>query len=235
VRWTQGAKAAVLLALTLCIVSGLGVGGVFTQTLQPSPDWKETPELRIIMTSTSDWARIMFDDLNDTHTNGIRIDKTFGQGWFFGNDSDDRIDCGKSLTYIDVIYNATVRRTGDFVGFYKGDNDFSYTRVYVDLTLDINMAAAQRYFYLVVAGAGVTTFQIVDKVSGMTAWQDTVQGNSFTQYMTRTVPTNALFPRQTLDSTAVLLLAGLVVAVLLVANPLVRRRSARQFEEWNGL
>jgi len=234
-RSTRVAKAMLLLLLIPCVVARVGIGGVFPQVVQPDSAWKETPELRIVMTSTSDWARIMFDDLNNTHTNGIRIDGIFGEGWFFGNESDDRIDCGKSLTYVDTIYNATVIRTGDFVGFYKGDNDFSYTRMFVDLTLGINMAAPQRYFYLVVAGAGVTTFQIIDKVSGVTAWQDTVQGNSFTQYIIRPVPSNALFPRQTLDSVAVLLLVGLVVVVLFVANPLVRRRTAPQFEEWNGL
>ncbi len=234
-RSMRATKAMLLLALILCIVAGVDTTGVLTQTMQLGSGWKETAELRIIMTSTSDWARIMFNDLNGTHTNGIRIEKMFGQGWFFGNDSNDRIDFGKSLTYIDIIYDTTVIRTGDFVGFYKGDNDFSYTRMYVDLTLDISMTAAQRYFYLVVAGAGVTTFQIVDKASGVIAWQDTIQGNSFTQYITRTVSSNALFPRQTLDSTAVFLLVGLVVVVLLVANPLVRGRSAREYEEWDGL
>jgi hypothetical protein len=227
--------SAIALLLILCTAAGFGYSHGWSQLFKSDSDWKETPELRVIMTSTSDWARIMFDDFNNSHTNGIRIDKILRDGWFFGNDSDDRIDAGKSLTYVDVIYNATVIRTGDFVGFYKGDNDFSYTRMYVDLTLDVDMSAPQRYFFLVVAGAGVTTFQVLDKASGIVAWQDTVQGNSFTQYLSRTVTVAAFFPRQTLDSTAVLLLVGIVSIVLVVTNPLIRRRRRQDVEEWNGL
>jgi hypothetical protein len=107
--------------------------------------------------------------------------------------------------------------------------------MYVDLILDISVSAPQRYFYLVVAGAGVTTFQIADKVSGVTVWQDTVQGNSFTQYLSRSVSAAGFFPKQTLDSSVVLLLVGLVAIVLVVANPLVRRRKKGEYEEWNGL
>jgi len=227
--------AAVLLFLAFSIVAGLGDQGPFSLALRAEANWKETSELRVIMTSTSDWARIMFDDLNNTHANGIRIDRILGCGWFFGNDTDDRVDRGKSLTYVDVLYNKTVVRTGDFVGFYKGDNDFSYTRMYVDLTLDINVSATQRYFYLVVAGAGVTTFQIADKVSGVTLWQDTVQGNSFTQYLSRSVSAAAFFPEPALDSGVVFLLVGLVVVVLLAANPLFRRQRKEEGKEWNSL
>ena len=227
--------AAILLFVIYSIPVGFGYQGAFDLALLTEASWKETPELRVIMTSTSDWARIMFDDFNNTHTIGIRISRILGCGWFFGNDTDDRIDRGKSLTYVDVIYNTTIARTGDFVGFYKGDNDFSYTRMYVDVTLDINVSAPRRYFYLVVAGAGVTTFQIADKVSGVTVWQDTVQGNSFTQYLSRSVSAAAFFPKQTLDSSVVFLLVGLVVVVLVVANPLVRRQKTGEYEEWNGL
>ena len=227
--------AAILLFVVFSIAAGLGNQGAFDLALRAEASWKETPELRVIMTSTSDWARIMFDDFNNTHTNGIRFSRILGCGWFFGNDTDDRIDRGKSLTYVDVIYNTTIARTGDFVGFYKGDNDFSYTRMFVDLILEINVSASQRYFYLVVAGAGVTTFQVAAKVSGVTLWQDTVQGNSFTQYLSRSVSAAAFFPKQTLDSSAVFLLVGLVAVVLVVANPLVRRQKKGEYEEWNGL
>jgi hypothetical protein len=227
--------AAILLFVIFSIAVGFGHQGAFDLALLTEASWKETPELRVIMTSTSDWARIMFDDFNNTHANGIGISRILGCGWFFGNDTDDRIDRGKSLTYVDVIYNTTVARTGDFVGFYKGDNDFSYTRMYVDVTLDINVSAPRRYFYLVVAGAGVTTFQVADKVSGVTLWQETVQGNSFTQYLSRSVSAAAFFPKQTLDSSVVFLLVGLVAVVLVVANPLVLRHRKEEHKEWNGL
>ena len=225
-------KGISLISLLVLIVLGSTV--LFVRVLNSNPrsdiqttGWERSPEIRIIMDSTSDWARIMFNDIYGTNTNGIRVLEFHGHGWLSGNDSDDRIDAGFGLTFVDVLYNSTVTKTGDIVGFFKGNNDFSHTKMFVDVVLDLDMGLPSVYVYLMLAGAGTTTFQFINKETGVLIWQDSESGHTFTQYDIRSMSPKAFFTTQRIDTILVfaLVIAGIISIVLL--NPLPTSRSTR--------
>ncbi|MEM4246204.1 MAG: hypothetical protein QW390_02795, partial [Candidatus Bathyarchaeia archaeon] len=106
--------------------------------------WRETPEVRVVMRSTADWARIMFDDTNGTNTNGIRFKRVGDYGWVIRHDDDDIIHVGMDVTWFDVLYGGeSVNKTGDIFAFFKGDNDFEYTEDYDDIVFEVDTTAAQ--------------------------------------------------------------------------------------------
>ena len=189
--------------------------------------WQATPEIRIVMDSTADWSRIMFNDIYGTNTNGIRVLDFGAHGWLSGNDSDDRIDAGHGLTFVDVRYNGTVTETGDIVGFFKGNNDFRHTKMYADVVLDIDMGMNSVYVYLMLAGAGTTTFEFINKETGTVLWQDSDTGRTFTEYVLRSMPPQTFFTTEKIDTLLViaLVIGGLISMVIL--NPFPIWRSAR--------
>jgi hypothetical protein len=170
------------------------------------------------MDSSADWARIMFNDLYGTYLNGIRVVKFDGYGWLSGNSSKYRIDAGFSLTFVDIIYNSTVTRTGDIIGFFKGSNVFRFTRMFADVILEVNTRMMSVSIYLMLAGAGTTTFEFIDKQSGTIIWQDTETGNSFSQYVRRSIPSDVFFLKPQIPNFSVLLLFAFVVAVIILLN-----------------
>jgi hypothetical protein len=120
------------------------------------------------------------------------------------------------------------------VGFFKGNNDFSHTRMYVDVELQINTNLRQVYVLTMLAGAGTTTFEFINKQSGVIIWQDTATGNSFTQYSRRWIPTEAFFAREEIQSVLVVVLVMGTIVTLFALNvlPLLRknRRATRDSE-----
>ena len=149
-------KGIALISLLILVVLGSTV--LFVEVLNSNPrvdietsGWVRSPSIRIIMDSTADWARIMFNDIYGTNTNGIRVLEFLDHGWLSGNDGSDRIDAGFELSFVDVLYNSTVAKTGDIVGFFKGNNNFSHTKMFVDVILDINMGQPNVYVYIMIA------------------------------------------------------------------------------------
>jgi len=194
----------------------------------PTSGWQQAPEVRIIMDSTADWARIMFNDLDGTNQNGLRIVAFRSHGWLSGNNSNDRIDAGFGLTFVDVLYNSTVAKTGDIVGFFKGNNDFSHTKMFVDVILDVNMGFSSAYVVLMLAGAGTTTFQFINKQTGVLIWQDAETGRSFTQYVLRTVSPRAFFTKETINTILVFALVIGGVITIIALNPIPLRRPVKR-------
>lgn len=225
-------KGISLVSLLILVVLGSTVLVVRMLNTNPRSDvqitgWQKSPEIRIIMDSTADWARIMFNDLYGTNNNGVRVLQFLGHGWLSGNDSDDRIDAGFGLTFVDVLYNSTVTKTGDIVGFFKGNNDFRHTKMYVDVVLSIEMGLPNVYLYLMLAGAGTTTFQFINKETGVLIWQDSETGRTFTQYNIRSMPPKLFFTTETIDTILVLALIIGGVAAIIILNPIPLRRQTK--------
>lgn len=225
-------KGIALVSLLILIVLGSTVLVVRILKSNPRSDiqtvgWQQSPEIRIIIDSTADWARIMFNDIYGTNTNGIRVVEIHGHGWLSGNDSDDRIDAARGLTFVDVLYNSTVAKTGDIVGFFKGNNDFRHTKMFVDVILDIDMGHPNVYLYLMLAGAGTTTFQFINKETGVLIWQDSENGHTFTQYDIRSMSPRIFFTTERIDTILVIaLIIGGIISII-VLNPLLLRRPTK--------
>jgi hypothetical protein len=212
----------------------LGSTVLFVQVLNSNPridietsGWVRSPEIRIIMDSTADWARIMFNDIYGTNTNGIRVLEFLDHGWLSGNDGTDRIDAGFDLSFVDVLYNSTVAKTGDIVGFFKGNNNFSHTKMFVDVVLDIDMGQPNVYVYLMLAGAGTTTFQFINKETGVLIWEDSENGHTFTQYDMRSMSPKVFFTTERIDSILVIALIIVGIISIVILNPLPTRRLRR--------
>jgi hypothetical protein len=222
-------KGIFLVSLLVLILLGSTILMVQVLNSNPRSDiqttgWQRTPEIRIVMDSTADWARIMFNDIYGTNTNGIRVLKFDAHGWLSGNDSGDRIDAGHGLTFVDVRYNGTVTETGDIVGFFKGNNNFRHTKMYVDVVLDVDMGMNSVYVYLMLAGAGTTTFQFINKGTGIVVWQDSDTGRTFTEYVLRSMPPQVFFTTEEIDTILVLALVIGGLISIIVLNPLPLRR-----------
>ena len=97
---------------------------------QQSPEWSEADPVKIVIDSTADWGRIMFDDLNGTNTNGLRIHSVVSSGWTTGKEENDVLNVGRKITFPDTDYNRIVTRKGDMVSFFKGLGNFHYTEAY---------------------------------------------------------------------------------------------------------
>ena len=233
-------KGICLLSLLILIILGSTVLMVRVLESNPRSDipttgWERSPEVRIIMDSTADWARIMFNDLDGTNQNGLRVIAFRSHGWLSGNDSDDRIDAAFDLTFVDVLYNSTVAKTGDIVGFFKGNNDFSHTKMFADLILDVDMGLPNVYVVLMLAGAGTTTFQFINKQTGVVIWQDSETGRSFTQYVLRSLSPRAFFIKESINTILVFALIIGGVITILALNPIPLRRPVKRHADDGGV
>ncbi len=231
---------AVISILVLIVLGSTLLVARLLRTPSPSPmgsGWEDTPQIRIIMDSTADWARIMFTDCNGANSNGMRVSEFLSAGWLSGNDSDDRIDAGHCLTFSDLTYNSTVVRTGDIVGFFKGNNDFSHTRIYVDVVLSVNANLRQVFLFLILAGAGTTTFEFMVKSTGQMIWQDAETGSSFSDYRPRYLAPGIFFTQPQIDAAFIILLAIVTVLFIVGLNPVLlgRRSKGRAVDVGEGL
>ena len=185
---------------------------VAAQTL-PS-EWQETEPMRIIIQSTSDWGRLLFDDLNGTNANGIRIRAVLTSGWFTGKYIDYALDVGRKLPWQDQAYNQTIVRHGDLMSFYKGLLDFRYSEVYADVVFDIDLSMPQIYVWLMSGGNGTTTFEINNLANGGTIWRDIIVGNGVSQQVRRVMSPQPFF--HPARSESVVVAAWLSVALIVV-------------------
>ncbi len=203
------------------------------------PDWHEEP-VRVIIQSTSDWGRILFDDLNGTNSNGLGINSVLGSGWTTGQDFDDILQAGRKLAWPDQVYGRIVLRHGDLVEFFKGLNDFHYTQVYADLVLKVDASLPQVYVWLMGGGNGTTTFEITSPATGGTIWQDIIVGNTVTQQVRRVMSSLPFLHPGRTESLVVIIWLGIVVAAIIIMNlpvlELIHRRikQARQARRVSG-
>jgi len=233
-------KGVCLISLVVLVILGSTVLVVRVLESNPRSDiptygWQQTPEVRVIMDSTADWARMMFNDLDGTNQNGLRILTIRSRGWLSGNNSYDRIDAGFGLRFVDVLYNSTVTKTGDIVGFFKGNNDFSHTKMYADVIFEVNMGLPSVYVVLMLAGAGTTTFQFINKATGVLIWQDAETGRSFTQYLVRTISPHAFFTKESINTILVLAVVAGAVIMIIALNPIPLRRPAKRDDNDRGV
>ncbi len=195
-------------------------------------EWREAEPVKVIIDSSADWVRIMFDDLNGTNSNGLRIRSVLSSGWLFGKDENDLLDVGRKVPWPDTEYDHIVTRKGDMVGFFKGLGDFHYTEAYADLVLDVNVNLAQVYVWLMTGGNGTTTFEIVSKGTGGTIWRDLVVGSGETQQVKRVMSPQPFFRTGRTESVVVIAWLSIAIFVIIALNfpvfEALRRRIRRK-------
>ena len=67
-------RKTLCLLLLLAITTSALATSYFFAAAEVGPDWHEEP-VRVIIQSTSDWGRMLFDDLNGTNSNGLGISR----------------------------------------------------------------------------------------------------------------------------------------------------------------
>ena len=180
--------------------------------------WREASPTRVIIRSTADWGRILFDDLNGTNSNGLRIKTVIDSGWLEGRDSDDQLYAGRKFAWPDTEYDKIVVRKGDMVAFFKGLNDFHYTEVYADLILEVNIDLSRLYFWLMTGGNGTTSFEIVSQDTGGTIWRDIIVASGETQQVKRVVTPQPFFRPGRTESSVVVTWLSIVILVIVLLN-----------------
>ncbi|MEM2122382.1 MAG: hypothetical protein QXE79_01970 [Candidatus Bathyarchaeia archaeon] len=215
----------ITLLLVFLILSAKLCSTASSEDIEAQEKWVKTPLFRVLMKSTADWARIMFDDQEGRNTNGIRLYDVKAHGWILGNDGDDMIDIGRDLTWYDILYNGTSTvKTGDIVAFFKQNNDFDYTEMYADLVFEVDESRDQVYIFLMVAGQGTTTFEIINKETGALVWRDIVSGIGGTQHIQRFIPAKIFIRSTKVESITVLSLALITIFIAFIFNvPRFRR------------
>jgi hypothetical protein len=188
----------------------------------------------VLIDSTADWARILFDDLNGTNTNGMRIKSVLGSGWLVGNDDNDVLDAGRKIPWPDTEYDRIVTRKGDMVAFFKGLRDFHYTEAYADLILEVDTNLPQIYVWLMTGGNGTTTFDIVSKTTGGTIWRDVIIGTGETQQVRRVMTPQPFFRAGRAESAVVVAWLSIVIITIILLNfpilEVINRRIRRRGE-----
>jgi len=188
--------------------------------------WRETPPIRVIMKSTAEWGRIMFDDEIGNNTNGIRFKYILSQGWFKGNGSDDEISVGKG-TWYDVLYNVTVKKTGDIVAFNKQRNDFNHTEMYADIVFEIDVSTISGYVWLMLAGQGTTVFQLINSEQQYTFWQEALSGTGHTRHVRRYIMLDSFFRAWEVSPTSVVVLTLIAILMMVLLSPVVPKKGRR--------
>jgi hypothetical protein len=180
--------------------------------------WREVDPVKVLIDSTADWGRIMFDDLNATNTNGIRIKSVLSSGWLIGKDEDDVLDAGRKIAWPDTEYERITTRHGDMVAFFKGLRDFHYTEAYADLVLEVDAHLPQIYVWLMTGGNGTTTFDIVSKTTGGTIWRDVIVGTGETQQVRRMMTPQPFFRTGRTESAIVEAWLSIVIVTIILLN-----------------
>jgi len=219
-------RASTVLMLAILMISQATAFGVATDasvsadgaTEANTPDWREASPTRVIIRSTADWGRILFDDLNGTNSNGIKIRSVVSSGWLEGRDSDDVVYAGRKIAWPDTEYDRVVTRKGDMVAFFKGLGDFHETTAYADLTLEVNMDLTWVHVWLMTGGNGTTSFEIVSRETGGTIWRDIVVGTGETQQVRRVMSPQPFFRTGRAESTIVVTWLSIVILVIIFLN-----------------
>jgi len=204
-----------LLALVILVISQ----AFPTSTAQTvAAQWREASPTRVIIRSNADWGRVLFDDLNGTNSNGLRIRSVVGSGWLEGKDSNDQLYAGRKIAWPDTEYDTIVARKGDMVAFFKGLGDFRYTEVYADLILEVNIDLPRVYIWLMTGGNGTTSFEIVNTDNGGTLWRDIIVASGETQQVKRVMSPQPFFRAGRTESSVVVTWLTIGIIVMLVLN-----------------
>lgn len=212
---SRGIRRCLSLAFAILIISQASPA---TFADVSTSQWRETPPTRVIIRSTADWGRILFDDFNGANSNGIRIRTVVDSGWLEGRDSDDQIHAGRKIAWPDMEYDKLVAREGDMVAFFKGLGDFHLTEMYADLILEINIEVPWVHLWLMTGGNGTTTFEIVSRDTGETIWRDIVVASGETQQVRRVMSPQAFSQPGRTESSIVVTWLLIVVIVVVVLN-----------------
>ncbi|HKM50891.1 MAG TPA: hypothetical protein VJZ75_06910 [Candidatus Bathyarchaeia archaeon] len=192
---------------------------------QPLPDWRDTEPVRVVVRSTSDWGRILFDDLNGTNSNGIRLKSVLGSGFVTGQDSGyshATLDVGRKIPWPAEVYNQIEVRHGDMFGFFKGLGNFRFIEAYADVVLEFDVSTPQSYVWLMSGGNGTTTFQIVSPSTGGTVWRDLIIGQGHTEEVRRVMTPQPFFhPGRSESLVVVTWLIVAIVAIILLNLPVI--------------
>jgi hypothetical protein len=170
------------------------------------------------MQSTADWGRILFDDLNGTNANGLKIKAVLESGYLSGQDFDDTITAGRKLPWPDTVYGRIVVRHGDLVEFFKGLRDFRYTECYADLVLQVDVNQPQVYVWLMSGGNGTTTFEITSLTTTGIIWRDVIVGNGVTQQVRRVMSPQPFFHPGRTENLIVIVWLGVAILVVIILN-----------------
>jgi hypothetical protein len=230
-----------------CLVLGIAVL-IISQAFSASSaeviagQWREASPTRVIIRSTADWGRVLFDDLNGTNSNGLRIRSMIGSGWLEGKDSNDQLYIGRKMAWPDTEYDTIVARKGDMVAFFKGLNDFHYTEVYADLILEVNIDLPRVYIWLMTGGNGTTSFEIVSQDNGGTLWRDIIVASGETQQVKRVMSPQPFFRAGRAESSVVVTWLTIGILVMVVLNfpiletilALVRRKTRTRAKASDG-
>jgi hypothetical protein len=107
--------------------------------------------------------------------------------------------------------------------------------MFVDVVLDVDMGLPNVYVVLMLAGAGTTTFQFINKQTGAVIWQDAETGRSFTEYVLRTMEPQAFFIKESLNTILVLaLIIGGIIAIVAL-NPIPLQRPVKRHLDDGGV
>jgi hypothetical protein len=233
-------KCVPFVFVILLILETLGTGNTASASrstsgsagLDASDNWQEAAPVRVVMRSNSDWGRILFDDLNGTNSNGIKIKSVLSSGWLEGRGTDYVVYAGRKMAWPDTEYNESITRHGDMVAFFKGLRDFNNAVAYADLTLEVNLDLNRVYIWLMTGGNGTTTFEIISRDTGGIIWQDIVVGAGETLQVRRVMSPQPFLEAGRAESTIVVAWLSIVILAIIVLNfPVVeafRKRMRRK-------
>lgn len=205
------------LTVAFAILLILQASGASFAEVTPA-QWREASPTRVIIDSTADWARVLFDDLNSTNSNGLRIKSVVSSGWLEGRESDDQLYAGRKIPWPDTEYDKIVVRKGDMVAFFKGLNDFHPIEVYADLILEVNVDLPRVYIWLMTGGNGTTSVEIVSQDTGETIWRDIVVAAGETQQVKRVMSPQTFFHPGRTETSVVVTWISIVTVVIVVLN-----------------
>jgi len=220
---SQRYLALMLVALTVSQSLGISLAAHASEPMSRITEvsvqaWREASPTRIIVRSTADWGRILFDDLNGTNSNGIRIRSVVNSGWLEGRGPDEQLYVGRKIPWPDTEYDQIVARRGDMVAFFKGLGDFHYVEAYADLVLEVNIDLPRVYVWLMTGGNGTTTFEIVSQDTGGTIWRDIVVATGETQQVRRVMSPQPFFRPGRTESSIVVTWLSIAILVMIVLN-----------------
>jgi len=236
---SHGSRRCLVLAFAVLVISQ----AFSTSSAEVTgAQWREASPTRVIIRSTADWGRVLFDDLNGTNSNGLRIRSVIGSGWLEGKDSNDQLYIGRKMAWPDTEYDTIVARKGDMVAFFKGLNDFHYTEVYADLILEVNIDLPRVYIWLMTGGNGTTSFEIVNQDNGGTLWRDIIVASGETQQVKRVMSPQPFFRAGRTESSVVITWLTIGILVMVVLNfpiletilALVRRKTRTRAKASDG-
>ena len=128
----------------------------------------------------------------------------------------------RKMLWHDVRYDTTVSKFGDMVSFNKGPNDFNYTVLFADLVLDVDVGVSAGYVWLMLAGRGTTSFELMNLQNKYIFWRETLIGTGHTSHVRRLIMIESFFRSWDVSSLSIGTLVVCTLLVMLAFSPLRR-------------